>query len=45
MQTAGREWAQIGAVLGESPEAVRKRYERAFGRLSQELERDKVHHA
>ncbi len=43
-RVAGREWAQIAAARGGSPEALRKRYERAIDRLTRELGLDEVHH-
>jgi len=36
-RAAGREWAAIAAERGSSPEALRKRMERAFDRVAQEL--------
>jgi RNA polymerase sigma factor (sigma-70 family) len=33
----GRDWAEIGADCGESPEALRKRLDRAIGRVAQAL--------
>ncbi len=43
-RVAGRDWAQIAAARGGSPEALRKRYERAIDRLTRELGLDEVHH-
>jgi RNA polymerase sigma-70 factor (ECF subfamily) len=36
-RVAGRDWAEIAAARGESPEALRKRYERTIDRLTCEL--------
>jgi len=40
----GQEWAEIGAALGESPEALRKRLARALDRVTQELGLDELNH-
>jgi RNA polymerase sigma-70 factor (ECF subfamily) len=40
----GQEWAEIGAALGESPEALRKRLTRALDRVTQELGLDELNH-
>jgi RNA polymerase sigma-70 factor (ECF subfamily) len=36
-RSLGREWADLGAELGKSPEALRKQYERAVDRVIREL--------
>jgi hypothetical protein len=36
-RAAGRDWNQIAAEYGDSPEALRKRLSRAVDRISQEL--------
>jgi RNA polymerase sigma-70 factor (ECF subfamily) len=41
-RTQGREWAQIAADLGASPEALRKKHARALDRVAQELGLDKA---
>jgi RNA polymerase sigma-70 factor (ECF subfamily) len=42
LRAQGREWAEIGAARGESPEALRKRLARALDRVAQELGLDSV---
>jgi DNA-directed RNA polymerase specialized sigma24 family protein len=41
----GREWAAIAADLGGNAEALRKRLDRALGRVARELGMDEVAHA
>jgi RNA polymerase sigma-70 factor (ECF subfamily) len=36
-RAAGREWADIAQELGDKPEALRKRFDRAMNRLTREL--------
>ena len=45
MRQQGREWNDIAAELGETPEALRKRLARATGRVAQELGLDDFDHA
>jgi RNA polymerase sigma-70 factor (ECF subfamily) len=42
MRSEGREWADIAAELGASPEAVRKRHSRAIDRVARELGLDEA---
>jgi RNA polymerase sigma factor (sigma-70 family) len=44
LRNQGLEWAEIGAKLGASPEALRKRLARAADRVAQELELDECGH-
>jgi RNA polymerase sigma-70 factor (ECF subfamily) len=44
LRQQGREWAEIAAELGGSPEALRKQLARAVERVAQELELDEVSH-
>lgn len=37
LRAAGREWSAIAAAVGGTPEATRKRLERAFDRVAREL--------
>src|SRR5262249_16385308 len=42
MRADGREWADIAAEVGGSPEALRKRLSRAIDRVGQELGLDEL---
>ncbi len=44
LRNQGLEWAEIGAQLGDSPEALRKRLARAADRVAQELDLDESGH-
>ena len=37
LRKGGQKWAEIAATLGEQPDAVRKRFERAMDRVCREL--------
>ena len=37
LRAAGHDWADIGAQLGGTPDALRKKLERAMDRISNEL--------
>lgn len=41
----GREWAEVAAEMGVSPEALRKQLSRALNRLMKEMNLDETHHA
>src|SRR5262249_26048137 len=45
LRAQGREWADIGAERGESPEALRKRLARALDRVAEQLGLDEAGHA
>src|SRR5262245_36517325 len=44
LRAQGREWAEIGAERGESPEALRKRLARGLDRVGQQLGLDEESH-
>jgi RNA polymerase sigma-70 factor (ECF subfamily) len=44
LREQGREWAEIAAEVGGSPEALRKKLARAVGRVARELGLEEVSH-